>query len=527
MRISFTLILLFLIVCLRTVAQISPGPLAEPHTHLEGISNCTNCHDLGNKVTNAKCLACHTEIKARIDIQKGYHSSPAVKGKDCSLCHNDHHGTKFKIVKFDQTKFNHTITGFTLTGKHAKKLCNDCHKPQFISKPDIKKKKFTFLGLDQKCALCHADYHQKTLSLICSDCHDFEAFKPASKFDHTKAKFKLIGKHQEVECIKCHKTETREGKKFQNFTGLKFNACSDCHTDVHHKQFGTNCSQCHTETSFKTIKQTGGFDHDKTDFKLEGKHKNVACNLCHKTKVTDPVKHDKCYNCHKDYHDNQFTNLGVPQDCIKCHTNNGFQGSTFTIEQHNNYKFMLQGSHVATPCLACHKKQEKWSFRNIGIHCYDCHTNIHERYLNIKFYPDSSCENCHDQSRWSNVTFDHSKTNFKLNGTHAKQNCKACHFKKDSKGQEVQKFSAMTMDCYQCHTDAHYGQFSRTETCDCEKCHGFEKWPVLKFDHNLASFKLDGKHETVACAKCHKKVTIDQKTYVQYKIKDVTCKTCH
>ena len=49
-------------------AQISPGKLAAVHSHLEGISNCTHCHTLGAQVSNEKCLACHKELKSRIDI---------------------------------------------------------------------------------------------------------------------------------------------------------------------------------------------------------------------------------------------------------------------------------------------------------------------------------------------------------------------------------------------------------------------------------------------------------------------------
>jgi uncharacterized paraquat-inducible protein A len=52
-------------------AQISPGDLSIPHTHLEGISNCTQCHVLGNKISNDKCLDCHKEIQERISFQKG------------------------------------------------------------------------------------------------------------------------------------------------------------------------------------------------------------------------------------------------------------------------------------------------------------------------------------------------------------------------------------------------------------------------------------------------------------------------
>jgi uncharacterized paraquat-inducible protein A len=52
-------------------SQISPGELSQAHAHLEGMSKCTQCHTLGDKVSNIKCLACQTEIKERIDQQKG------------------------------------------------------------------------------------------------------------------------------------------------------------------------------------------------------------------------------------------------------------------------------------------------------------------------------------------------------------------------------------------------------------------------------------------------------------------------
>jgi hypothetical protein len=73
-------------------AQISPGELSKAHAHLEGVSNCTQCHAVGNQVTREKCLACHKEIKDNIAANKGYHASKEEKGKKCAACHTDHHG---------------------------------------------------------------------------------------------------------------------------------------------------------------------------------------------------------------------------------------------------------------------------------------------------------------------------------------------------------------------------------------------------------------------------------------------------
>jgi hypothetical protein len=91
----------FLILALLVSAQISPGKLAEPHAHLEGISNCTQCHLLGEKVTDEKCLHCHQEIDERIKDRKGYHVSAEVRANDCIKCHSDHHGREFKMIRFD------------------------------------------------------------------------------------------------------------------------------------------------------------------------------------------------------------------------------------------------------------------------------------------------------------------------------------------------------------------------------------------------------------------------------------------
>ncbi|MCX6269961.1 MAG: cytochrome C [Bacteroidetes bacterium] len=525
-----TLIFLFLLfpgLILNCPAQISPGPLSSFHTQLEGLSNCTNCHDIGNKVSNGKCLACHSELKARTDVQKGYHASSAIRGKECITCHNEHHGVNFKLVKFDQTNFDHNLTGFILTGMHAQNQCKDCHKAEFIGKQEIKKKKFTFLGLNTTCLTCHADYHLKTLPANCSDCHGNESFKPATGFNHDKARFQLKGQHQKVECVKCHKAETTGEKKIRTFTGIPFNSCSNCHKDVHQNRFGQNCSDCHTEVSFHSLKQSNNFDHNKTSFALQGKHQSVKCTACHKTAYTNPLKHVRCDNCHKDYHNAQFTREGVVTDCSNCHNNNGFQGSSYTIEEHNRSKFPLNGSHLATPCTACHKKQEKWSFRQIGTVCSDCHINIHENHINKKYFPENTCDACHNSERWNKVKFDHSSTGFNLSGVHSRQSCRSCHFPKDNNGIVTQRFSEISPNCTGCHTDIHYKQFEINGQTSCERCHVYESWKISIFDHNKTSFKLDGKHAGVTCEKCHKKVENQQNTYVLYKIKNTRCENCH
>jgi len=513
--------------CYLVNAQISPGDLAKPHAHLEGLSNCTKCHILGEKVSNDKCLECHTELKQRIDKQKGYHSSTDVKGKECVKCHNDHHGRNFEMIRFDTENFNHSLTGYQLEGAHARKDCEECHKSEFITNQEIKKKDYTFLGLNTSCLSCHNDYHQKTLDTDCASCHDFEAFQPAPKFDHNNAKYKLLGKHKDVECNKCHKIEMTNDKKFQQFRGIEFNNCTSCHEDVHANKFGQNCTKCHSEESFHVIKGLSTFDHSITDYPLEGKHRYVDCKKCHNTNYTDPIYTSKCTNCHTDYHKNQFNQNGISTDCSECHTVNGFASSLFTIDQHNQGNFQLKGAHLATPCFVCHKKDSRWEFRDIGLRCADCHQDIHSSYIDVKYYPEAKCENCHKENKWSEIDFEHSKTKFKLEGAHQKQSCKSCHFKKDKSGVAHQEFMGLSMSCTNCHKDNHYDQFAENGVTNCVECHGFFNWKADKFDHNNAQFKLDGAHQNVACKDCHKPVLTHEPSYILYKIQNYRCEDCH
>jgi hypothetical protein len=509
-------------------AQISPGELAKVHSHLEGMSNCTKCHVLGEKVANEKCLACHTEVKARIDQKKGYHSSAQVKGKQCAGCHNDHHGLTFQIVRFDKDKFVHDLSGYKLTGAHSKKICTDCHKAEFIKDNKIKAKKFTYLGLNTECLTCHADYHQKTLSGNCANCHGDEKFKPASKFDHQKVKFKLAGKHEQVPCADCHKTTTRNGLKFQEFKGVQATNCTNCHKDPHDNKFGQNCAECHNNESFTAVGGVKNFDHSKADFKLEGKHLTVACKSCHKLKLTTPLTYKRCTDCHADYHNKQFAKNGISPDCSTCHNVKGFTEFSYTLEQHNAGLFPLKGAHVATPCFACHKKQEIWKFKEIGKSCKDCHDNIHQSVISEKYYPEANCEACHNSSRWDDINFDHKQTRFELDGAHARQTCRDCHFNKEKVGHASQKFAGLTTNCSGCHKDIHAQQFEINGITNCKRCHSTDSYkPASKFDHSKTKFVLDGKHLNVACNKCHNKVTENGETYVLYKINKFKCEDCH
>jgi hypothetical protein len=520
----FVIFLLFFVV--QAGAQLSPGDLSKAHSRFDGLNNCSKCHVLGEKETTSKCLECHKEIKNLISQKKGYHASTEVNGRKCAECHGEHLGRDFKIIKFNEKAFNHNLSGYILEGKHSQIKCIDCHKPEFIKQKTSQKSNGSWLGLDAKCLGCHSDYHQKTLSSDCKSCHTNESFKPAPGFNHSKTKFPLIGKHQSATCESCHKTEILNGKKFRRFSGVEFTNCTNCHEDVHKNKFGSDCRKCHSEFSFHEVKSLGNFDHEKTDYPLRGSHRVVDCKKCHTKNLTSALKYSYCSDCHIDYHEKQFVKYGASPDCAVCHTVDKFTPSLYSIEKHTKSSFPLEGAHKATPCFSCHKKNEKWSFQNIGKQCIDCHENIHKNYLDDKYIPGGNCKSCHSVASWKEVNFDHTATGYLLSGQHAKTTCRSCHFR-ETNGKIVQQFKETGRNCEKCHADNHFKQFDNQGISNCERCHTFFSWKVEKFNHNNARFKLDGKHEKVACIKCHKPNNDQNKSYIIYKFKDISCASCH
>lgn len=585
-------------------AQLSPGDLSEAHAHLEGISNCTQCHEIGQKVTNQKCLACHTFLDARIRANSGFHASAEIAGRECIVCHSDHHGRKFEMVRFDKESFDHDLTGYRLEGAHEKLECRQCHTTEFIVDNEIRNRENTFLGLDTDCLNCHDDQHRRTLSFDCRSCHDTQAFKPASLFDHAETGFPLKGQHSEVDCASCHAVETVDGSPFQHFSGIAFAQCSDCHedahngrlgpdcaschtedsfntfmgratfdhgrtsfslkgkhrsidcaschdqttsgrnafrefehvafnqcsachTDVHDGKFGADCKSCHNENSFTAVSNISEFDHSQTDFALEGKHQAVDCKACHTGAMTDPVAFNQCMDCHEDRHEGDFTSTTPVLDCAACHQVEGFVPSTFTMAQHDETQFPLNGAHVATPCFACHLDEEKWDFRGIGNACRNCHEDIHDGLISEAYYPEDDCASCHSTGAWNDVSFDHSSTSFALEGAHANASCSACHFKAQEGLPAKQVFAGLSHNCAGCHADNHQGQFANGGMTDCTACHGFADWSADRFDHDSTQFRLEGVHAAIVCISCHKEAEEGGESYVLYKIEKFACIDCH
>lgn len=458
-------------------AQISPGKLSEPHAKLEGAANCLQCHEAKKGVSPAKCLACHKELRARIAAKKGLHARPEYA--KCERCHNEHHGRAFQLIHWDKSKFDHRQTGFPLEGVHAKTPCAQCHKTR------------SFLGLSQSCTSCHRDPHKGQLT-ACTSCHAMTAWKPAPKFDHSRARFPLTGKHTAVACVKCHKD--------QSFRGVAFQKCTDCHKDPHAGRFGQTCTQCHS-TGGWTVNATANFDHSKTGFPLTGAHRTAQCTECHRNgKFKGTAR--ACNSCHRDVHEGRFG-----KSCERCHST-----QTFRAVQNFDHKltrFPLTGKHTVVRCAQCHSNGK---LRGLSLTCNGCHRDPHQGRLG------TSCERCHTTAGFRNVTsFDHDKTRFPLVGAHKTAKCESCH--RDGRKLRFAKFEK----CADCHRDPHGGQFKT----DCTTCHNVLRFLPSTFNvaaHQRTRFPLAGAHLAVPCNSCH---TRGENKVVKFRFASFDCTSCH
>lgn len=519
---------MFLFLLIQSIqGQISPGDLSSAHAELEGISNCTKCHDLGKQVSKAKCLECHSEISDLINKNRGYHSNPKSAPENCWECHGEHYGRTFKIINFDPSSFDHNKSGFEIIGKHKSLECKNCHTLKFILDEKLRAKEETFLGLGVNCNNCHEDIHLGTLGKDCKNCHTEETFKPASKFSHDKTNFRLDGMHKEVKCIECHTKEIVNSKTYQRFTGIKFNSCSNCHNDIHNGILGNDCKSCHSTVSFKKVNIKKGFDHSKTNFALIGKHKKVSCEDCHKNSLISKPKFQYCFNCHEDFHKGEFVKNENRIDCIECHNENGFTPSTYSLQQHSLTTFPLSFAHEAIPCTKCHYRENIWKFKIKGNSCIDCHTDIHKESISEKFYNEGKCEACHFTNSWQKIKFDHQLTSFELAGKHKEITCSQCHFTYEGEKRVGQKFKDLATRCIECHLDIHYGQFTEKGKELCKDCHTFNNWQPSLFYHYKTRFVLDGAHKNLKCESCHKSVLINDDYYIKYRFEDISCKSCH
>jgi hypothetical protein len=182
-------------------------------------------------------------------------------------------------------------------------------------------------------------------------------------------------------------------------------------------------------------------------------------------------------------------------------------------------------------CTQCHSGGDQLS----PDACLSCHVELKPRIDAGRGWhgrlkgEERNCEKCHHEHQGRDYAmvvwkggknaFDHRETGWTLNGGHRKPDCARCHDTRlvtdgavrnwlSAHPQMKGTFLGLSRECASCHFDEHRGQ----ESPKCDSCHEESRWTsVPRFDHQKTGFSLVGRHQKVACDKCHAPVD-DPKT---------------
>jgi len=264
-------------------------PLTGAHTSV----SCNACHTTGFNNTSTDCYSCHKkDYDGTTDPNHPAQGFPT----DCKQCHT--------TTSWQGANFDHSTTGFPLTGAHTSVTCNACHSTGYTN-------------TSADCYSCHKkDYDGTTdpnhvsqgFPTDCKQCHSTTNWQGAS-FDHSTTGFPLTGAHTSVSCSTCHAS---------GYTNTSTD-CYSCHktnydntNDPNHTSanFPTDCNQCHTTAAWTP----STWDHDNKYFPIySGRHQGKwnSCSDCH-TNPSNYASHTCNAICHKsDHHQNE--------DCYSCH----------------------------------------------------------------------------------------------------------------------------------------------------------------------------------------------------------------
>jgi len=318
------------------------------------------------------CSDCHTESLARFAVvtcedchrtlDAAYMQAHVADfGTACLDCHDG-------IDSYSQANFDHSQV-FPLTGRHLETTCAGCHANARTS-ADLQ-------ATPTNCVACHVedDAHDGQFGQDCAACHNTDDWQDAT-FDHSQTAFPLTGRHEGVDCVKCHVDRVFQGTPTD---------CVACHVedDAHDGQFGQDCAACHNTDDW----QDATFDHSQTAFPLTGRHEGVDCVECHVDRVFQGTPTD-CVACHVEpaFH---LAAFGATA-CSDCHTTSAWQPARFDWP----HTFPLDhGESGVVTCQICHPTQVQ------DYTCYGCHEHqpneIAEKHLDEGISDFQDCVSCH------------------------------------------------------------------------------------------------------------------------------------
>jgi len=480
--------------------QTSGFPLTGGHENVD----CASCHSGGYQNTPTECEACHMPDYNQSGNPN--HITLAIP-TDCAMCHSttpDWNPASFPI--HDQY--------YVLAGAHAviADQCVTCHNGDYNNTPNT-------------CVGCHQDdYNQTTdpshitlnFSTECASCHTETDWSGAEYSDHDVQYFPIYsGTHDGVwdQCTECH-TNTNNYAVFTCTTCHTNQETADQHIGVGGYYYESNaCLACHPMGE-----SDGSFDHQTSGFPLTGGHENVDCAACHSGGYQNTPT--ECNACHMpDYNQSSnpgHINLGLPTDCIMCHTTvPDWNPASFDI--HDEY-YVLEGAHaiIADQCITCHNGD----YNNTPNTCVGCHQSDYNQTTNpshISLNFSTECASCHTQTDWSPAEYsDHDDQYFPIySGTHEGtwDQCTDCHT-------NTNNYAIFT--CTTCHTPSETNQDHTGvggyayESNACLACHPTGE-SNGSFNHS-SSFPLTQGHANVDCISCHSN---------GYENTPTECNACH
>ena len=517
---------------------------------------CTLCHINNNysltiAPTNCGNSQCHLTNWQQTTTPVHSTSGSAFSAANCATCHT--------TVGWTSAAFDHSATGFTLTGTHmspAPTPCASCHVNNNYSLNSADcygchQAAFTSTTTIGGAVPNHVTAGFPTTAAACATCHPITTWS-SGVFNHSATGFPLTNGHANVACNLCHINNNYSLAIASTNCGN-----SQCHlgtwqqtTNPVHPSAGSafavaNCSTCHNTMSWTTAT----FDHSTTGFLLTNGHANVACALCHiNNNYSLTIAPTDCGNSQCHLTTWQQTNNPVHStsgagfaaaNCSTCHTTTGWDAASF---DHSVTGFTLTGTHMSpapTPCAACHVSN---NYTLNSADCYGCHqaaflstTTIGGAVPNhvTAGFPttSSACATCHPITTWSAGVFNHASTGFALTNSHTTVACNLCH---------ISNNYALTIaptDCGNsgCHLNTNYGGGWQGTTApphsaagplfavaNCANCHTTVTFTTAKFDHSTTGFALTGMHVSptpTPCASCH--------VSNNYTLNSTACYGCH
>ena len=279
----------------------------------------------------------------------------------------------------------------------------------------------------------------------------------------------------------------------------------------HGDELKIDCAQCHNPDSWLMNYETIQFDHDITDFKLEGAHDQTNCIECHSTLIFNEAP-SQCISCHDDVH-----SMSVGNDCVRCHTSQTWLVDNIP-ELHEENGFPLIGAHSTLSCVDCHLSETNLRFDRIGNECINCHKQDYVNTQSPNHLESGFSMNCIDCHSPLGISWDTDVVNhefFPLTLGHDIQDCNQCH--------TTGNYSDASSECVTCHQNDYNNTANPNHSSagfpdDCVLCHTTDPgWTPATIDN--AFFPLTLAHDIQDCNQCH--------TTGNYSDASAECVTCH